>query len=130
VNVYDRSLARLRARHPDVPVTIAYLGSPAVIYRFRGGTAFTHAGPVAEERARAASRDLCRRIAAVSARHGAGFVDTRPAFRREAADRLLHGPRDWQHFNEAGYRLLGRLVADALLEPGIEAPAEQCEDRS
>ena len=36
-------------------------------------------------------------------------------FLREAArQRAIHGPGDWKHFNEDGYRLLGRAIADYL----------------
>ena len=39
--------------------------------------------------------------------------------------RPLHGPRDWGHLNEAGYRLLGSLLAARI----DEQPADACEDR-
>ena len=28
-----------------------------------------------------------------------------------AAKAVIHGPRDWNHFNEAGYRVLGETLA-------------------
>ena len=31
-----------------------------------------------------------------------------------ARTQIIHGPRDWLHFNRIGYTVLGNLVADHL----------------
>lgn len=141
--VYQRSLAWLRRRYPQIPVTVVYIPSPSAVYRFAGpdvvaeeiydpaepqrpghphlssGRAF----PVSAVYAN--SQKICERIRAMSLAQSAGFIDTRPAMRAAAAQQALHGPRDWNHFNEAGYRLLGKLVAaDATAQP-----ADSCDDR-
>jgi hypothetical protein len=122
VHVFDRSLAWLRGRFPEVPVTVVYLGATASLYRFPDGRPMSHGGPVAEERVRAMSAELCSSIRSATLAHRAAFLDTRAAFREETAHRLLHGPKDWYHFNEQGYRLLGQLVAGAL----DTAPKGEC----
>jgi hypothetical protein len=38
----------------------------------------------------------------------------RPALRAAAAKALIHGPRDWNHFNDAGYRVLGETLAKSI----------------
>src|SRR5438876_995145 len=45
---------------------------------------------------------------------GVRFLDIRPALRAAAANALIHGPRDWNHFNDAGYRVLGETLATML----------------
>jgi hypothetical protein len=48
-----------------------------------------------------------------------------PALRAAGARQTLHGPHDWKHLNETGYRLLGALVAQHL----EDRPADACDDR-
>ena len=73
----------------------------------------------------ALSQKTCERIRAASLAHGINFIDTRPAWRKAAAHVPLHGPRDWGHPNEAGYRLLGGLLADRINGQATDA----CDDR-
>jgi hypothetical protein len=37
----------------------------------------------------------------------------------------VHGPRDWRHVNETGYRIIGGLVAKHI----DDRPAVACDDR-
>jgi GDSL-like Lipase/Acylhydrolase family len=130
VLVYERALAWLRRNFPDVPTTVVYIPAPAATYR--------HAGPevVAKdvylpEQSKASGREVivdgpvfqvssvydhsqrvCEKIRGATLKSGVSFIDARPAFRREAARQPIHGPRDWNHPNETGYRLLGSLVAN------------------
>src|SRR5262249_61934849 len=56
---------------------------------------------------------------------GVAFIDARPALRRAAAKAPVHGPRDWNHPNELGYRTLGTLVAEKL----DQRTHDVCDDR-
>jgi hypothetical protein len=122
MSVLAHSLAWLRNRFPEVPVTLVYVPAALSVYHYAAGQVFhcSNAGtgwaPVARiaqrsdrmsEDARKIARDL-----------NLGFVDARPALRAAAAAEAVHGPRDWDHLNEAGYRTLGRLVA-----AGVEPPS-------
>lgn len=141
--VYDRSLAWLRRRFPHVPATVVYIGAPGAVYRYARDPVMSapfydpadhqvighpHASPGRLFPAAAIyanSQKICELIRTVSLAHGTAFIDTRPAFRRAAASTPLHGPRDWGHLNEAGYRLLGTLLAGRINEPAKDA----CDDR-
>jgi hypothetical protein len=116
--VFSRSLAWLRAQFPDIPVLVAYLPSPAVAYRFAGGTASVREGPAAVMRStgvvQAASQSLCQRFRKLALEGGAQFLDARPALRAAAQVAPVHGPLDWDHFNEAGYRALGQALVPAI----------------
>ena len=50
----------------------------------------------------------------ITVAHGARFIDMRPVLRAAAARTVLHGPRDWNHFNDAGYRVLGETLAQTI----------------
>jgi hypothetical protein len=55
--------------------------------------------------------ELVRKIAMANSMD---FIDARPMLRSAAAASLIHGPKDWDHLNETGYRVLGRLVASRV----------------
>jgi len=141
--VFERSLAWFRKRFPDVPTTVVYIPSPAAMYRHAGdkvvsfeiydpsepqvpGHPHVSSGrtfPISAVYAN--SQKICENIRRMSLAQGVGFIDTRPAFRKAAAHQALHGPRDWNHLNEAGYRVLGNLLADRI----GGADADTCDDQ-
>jgi hypothetical protein len=143
VLVYDRSLAWFQRRFPGVPITLVYIPSPGAIYRYPSANVMSAEYYDPNDQPRigrpklrpgrefpasaiyAMSQNICERIRAVSLAHGIGFIDTRPAFRKAGAHTPLHGPRDWGHPNEAGYRLLGTLLAERIDEQARDA----CDDR-
>jgi len=143
VLVYDRSLAWFQQRFPGVPITLVYIPSPGAVYRYSGTDAMSaeyydpndqprvghpHLTPGRKFPASeiyAKSQQICERIRAVSLAHNIAFIDTRPAWRKAAAHVPLHGPRDWGHPNEAGYRLLGNLLASRI----DQSAADVCDDR-
>jgi hypothetical protein len=58
-----------------------------------------------------------RRVAGAA---GFPFIDARPEIAAAAAERLIHGPRDWRHFNRAGYEALTRAILAGLSRPKPE----------
>lgn len=143
VTVFDRALAWLRRTYPAAPATVVYIPSPASVYRHAiaevvgrdvsdqevarkqgrpdliDGRAFPVSGVYAR------SQQICEAIRAASLKNGAGFVDTRPELRAAGARQAVHGPRDWRHLNETGYRIVGGLVAKDL----DGRPGNACDDR-
>jgi len=70
------------------------------------------------------SQRICEKIRAATLPQGVGFIDARPVMRQAGAAQAIHGPRDWNHPNERGYRLLGKLVAEHI----NGHPADACDD--
>src|SRR5262245_22720194 len=120
LRVLDRSLAWLKGRFPGVPTTVVYIPAPASIYRFAGPEIVTKLGRghpiIVTTPATVARRSdmMCRLVHDNSLDHSLGFIDARPALRAAAETRIIHGPIDWDHFNEAGYRVLAGLVLERL----------------
>ncbi len=142
--VYERALAWFRRRFPGIPATVVYIPSPATVYRYAGLQVVSediyvpivsdqeigHMRLVSGRKFPVSSiyegsHAMCERIRAVSLDQGTGFIDARPALRKEASIRAVHGPRDWNHLNEAGYRVLGKLVAEHL----DDRPSDSCSER-
>ena len=118
--VFDVSLDWLR-QHFSAPVTVVYLPSPAAIYRHAESSVDVYVRwPLNEVQAMpaadidAASQRTCERIRELTLARGARFIDMRPALRAAAAGAVIHGPQDWNHFNAAGYRLLGETLARTI----------------
>lgn len=115
--VFDVSLEWLRQNF-SAPVTVVYLPSPATIYRHAETSVdvYTHwplndVQSISATDIYGASQRACERIRELSLARGARFIDMRPALRAAAATTVIHGPQDWNHFNEAGYRVLGETLA-------------------
>ncbi|MEZ5888975.1 MAG: SGNH/GDSL hydrolase family protein [Xanthobacteraceae bacterium] len=142
VAVFDRSLAWFRRHFPNTPTTVVYIPSPAASYRHAGASVtakdFTHhflpdtngssataqGPPFPVSQVYASSQRLCEKIRDASLKEGVSFVDLRPAFRQAGARQAIHGPTDWNHPNETGYRLLGAVVTKHLLDH----PTDACDD--
>jgi hypothetical protein len=118
--VLDRSLNWLRHRFAGVPTTVVYVPSPLSLYHFAGTDVSICRLPVSRFPAATVGRnsdfisDLVQKSATSQ---NIGFLDARPPLRAAADTTVIHGPKDWDHFNEAGYRVLGALVA-AHVMPG------------
>jgi hypothetical protein len=140
VLVFARSISWLRGRFPEVPVTAVYVPSPPTVYRHAGkevhvkevfvpsgpnGPTFRFGFTVPAADIYARSQMTCEKIRAATIAAGAGFIDARPAFRKAAAKAFVHGPRDWNHPNELGYRTLGTLVAGKI----DQSQPDACDDR-
>jgi hypothetical protein len=78
-----------------------------------GGPTYRFSLPASPATIYAKSEMACGKIRDATP-EGVAFIDARPAFRKAAAKALLHGPRDWNHPNELGYRTLGALVAEKI----------------
>ncbi len=123
--VFDLSLGWLRRAFPGAGITMVYIASPAALYRHADALVdvytrwpLNEVRPVPVSEIYAASQRTCEQIRALTLAQGARFIDVRPQLRAAAALGPIHGPRDWNHFNEAGYRVLGETLAR-----GIDAAA-------
>lgn len=123
VLVYERSLAFLRKLLPGAPVLVVYLPAPLSAYRLRGPEVSIQpyvadrATRYSSERVAQSSNAICDLVRAATLAHGAGFLDVRPAIRAAGARDLLHGPRDFKHFNRKGMEALGQAVAERIDRP-------------
>jgi len=116
---YERSLDLLRAQLPETGICVVYVPSPAESYAIAGETLILQVFPGRQHEFSAAvvearSRTLRRRLAQITARVGVRFVDATPRVREASDSRLLHGPKDWRHFNREGYLVLGRVASRCL----------------
>ena len=118
--VFERSLAYLRTLMPETPVLVVYIPSPLASYSLISsdvsfeGSEDLKPGFSPKERIPENSDKMCEMIRAATMSQGAGFLDLRPVIRAGTVHDVLHGPRDFKHFNRKGYEILGKAVAERL----------------
>lgn len=113
------SLAALRDAFPTSEMVVVYLPSPLGTYRLVSETVSNQSHQKRQfefpvEAVAARSNPMCRIVRDAAAATGAGFLDTRPALREVAERQVVHGPKDWGHYNRVGYETLARAIYDYL----------------
>ena len=125
--VFEESLARLRDAWAGTRLCVVYVPSPLASYELVSqevsiqsyeGRGSEYPAALVTQRSDA----IAKRIAEIARAEGVGFVDARPLLREASARALVHGPRDWEHFNRRGYEALARAALQAL---GVSAPPVQ-----
>jgi hypothetical protein len=118
VLVFERSLVFLRKLLPSTSVLVVYLPSPLSSYWLLSPeVSVWRNGHYPKERVAEYSNAICLLIRAATIGQGAGFLDLRPAIRA-----ILHGPRDFNHFNRKGMEVLGQMVAERINQPLAQEP--------
>lgn len=126
--IFEVSLMWLQRAFPDTRITIIQIPSVLSTYRLSGPDVTVefpdHSSTVHSAiNVAARSDEICKRLRDITLGSGASFFDARPAMRALGSQEIIHGPRDWTHFNRSGYTRLGETVASAL---GEEEPPDDC----
>jgi len=66
----------------------------------------------------------CREILKISQKLKISFFDTTKHLRIASSKGFIHGPKDWKHLNESGYRALSDSISQFLLHP--DEPYQNC----
>ena len=120
VLVFERSLVFLGKLLPGTPVLVAYLPSPLSSYRLLGAEVSIQrymtdrAAVYPKQRVAEYSDAICRLIRAATIRQEGFFFDLRAPIRSASLHEVLHGPRDFKHFNRKGMEALGNAVAEQV----------------
>jgi hypothetical protein len=118
--VLDRSLNWLGHRFPGVSTTVVDVPSPLSVYHLdeeEVAYCLSLVDTAPADRIGQNSNLIADLVQKSATSQGLAFLDARPTMRALAATTVIHGPRDWAHFNEAGYRALGALVAAHVTAP-------------
>lgn len=121
--IYKISLMALKQAFPDIRITVVHVPSVLTTYRLPEASVTVefpdHSSTVHSATSVAArSNEICKRLRGITLEAGGDFFDARPAMRELGSQEIIHGPRDWTHFNRTGYTRLGDTVAAVLSEEG------------
>ena len=123
LQVFMESVRQLRSWAPEARITIVYLPSIVSPYQWHDPVHIHQAFPergISEttlEANNARSELLRSRIGTFAMQHALEFVDTTPTIAEIAQEQALHGPDDWRHFNDAGYRVIANVIGDLMAAP-------------
>ncbi len=116
---FEQSLLFLGKELPNSRLCVIYIPSPATSYELGGDQVILQ--PLGKRQhiysVRAVverSRELRGRVQAIARRSHIAFVDATDEVRKGTAPRILHGPRDWRHFNRQDYVVLAAVAAERL----------------
>lgn len=124
--VLEQSVRAARASFARSQLALVYIPSPLSSYAIASERVSMQAHePGAREEYPVGllsprSDAIAKTVAQICSRNGLAFIDARPAVRRAIEHELLHGPRDWKHFNRRGYTVLAEAIVGELarLEAG------------
>lgn len=105
VRFLERALNKIDKTWPDSKKYLVYLPSPLTTYAFMDDNA---------SKRLEISTELEDIVSQAAISNGFSLVDFAPKLREAALTQYLHGPKDWSHFNRAGYELLAQSIAEAL----------------
>jgi len=131
IYVFEQSLLFLAKYFNESAIAVVYIPSPLSSYQWASPTVTiqTGKGPVIFESAsiHERSQEICLKIEAIARKSKFDFADTRQFFRSVALKEPIHGPQDWLHPNEKGYRALAEGVMTAFFEAGKSSGFLGCE---
>jgi hypothetical protein len=117
--VFEEALLYLKRHFSNSAVRVVYVPSPLECYQIASPEVDTEAYEGRRSRYRVEALEHHHRLAVTAVqnateRNGLAFVDATPYLKSASRTGLVHGPRDWQHFNRAGYEALARAVLTVL----------------
>jgi hypothetical protein len=120
VHVFEQSLVRLASFFPQVKIKIIYIPSPVSSYKmvsshihFRGFMQDIDVMETTEIEKR--HTKLCKTIKRVAANHNFSFINSTKSLKKATSKGFVHGPIDWDHFNQRGYKVLSNDLAKLFL---------------
>lgn len=117
--VFEEALLYLKRYFSNSAVRVVYIPSPLECYQIASPEVDIQTYEGRRARYRTEELEDHHRLAVTAARNaternGLAFVDATPYLKSVSRSELVHGPRDWKHFNRAGYEALARAVLTVL----------------
>ena len=112
---------------PESDISIFYLPSVLSTYKIVSSVASFRAnmgkgGIVDTKKLFQRHLEVCQEIFKISQRREVGFFDTTRYLRDASSKGYIHGPKDWNHLNESGYRALSDGISQFILHPDEPYP--------
>lgn len=130
MTILEQSLRQLKQRWPDTRLGMVYVPAVATAYNVVSDTLNIYDTDRGKEYPSAqvlpVSDNICQRVQSVAMRNSIPFVDARPAIRQKAQQQFVHGPVDWLHFNETGYRVLAGEIEKLLVQVQEKSEGTGC----
>lgn len=123
--ILNESLYKIRNLFPNSKIYLVHMTSPAIHYNFVSKqvslqsyrTAFKGYYKTPNEIETLHQR-INIRAKNIASKNNISFVSIHKRFKKKNRDdHLIHGPKDWQHLNEKGYRYLADELCELIQHP-------------
>jgi len=118
-HVFEEGLLYLKRYFSNSAVRVVYIPSALECYQIASPEIDIETYEGRRSRHRVEELERRHRLAVTAVqnateRNGLAFVDATPYLKSASRSELVHGPKDWHHFNRAGYEALARAVLTVL----------------
>jgi hypothetical protein len=127
--VFEKSIENINKFFSTSEIKVIYLPSTLASYElispkvsFRGNLG--DYGIVETKRIKQRHLETCQEIMKITQRLKIDFFDSTKYLLEASSKGFIHGPKDWDHLNEYGYRALSDSISDFLLYPN--KPYQNC----
>ena len=120
--VFEEAIKRIKEKFPNSDLKIIYLPSVASSYNIVSPltsvtTDMGMPGIVDTKTLLQKHLEVCRGILNISQKLKVSFFDTTGYLRKASSKGYIHGPKDWDHLNELGYRAFSDSISHFILHP-------------
>ena len=109
--------SKIRVVYIPAPLSIYQIVSPSVTYDHWTVNLETFEKPyfsVKSSLIKSQSYFLCKKLESAVRKFGFEFLDAKQSLKNTAINHLIHGPKDWAHFNKKGYEALLNGIMEAF----------------
>jgi len=119
VLILRNSLLHLKKTFPESEIYLVYLPSPLSLYNFASESiSFQsyHKRKRLEKSANVYERSnlIFDKVNDIITELNITVIDPRQELRLTASEKLIHGPREWKHFNKLGYSVLSEVIIENI----------------
>ena len=127
--IFEKATLKLKENFPNSALIIIYLPSVLSSYKIVSPIASFRAnmgkgGIVDTKKLVERHFEVCREILHISQNLKVPFFDTTPYMLDASSKGYIHGPIDWDHLNEYGYRVLSDSISQFILH--LDKPYKNC----
>jgi hypothetical protein len=126
---FEQSLVFIRRAMPETRFVLVYVPSVILCYSIASETVSRQPydrslGEFSRSRLQAKNLEMLGHFSRVGADNGMVVIDTTPQLQEAARRMPLHGPHDWNHFNQQGYESFSAAIV-AGLAPILATPVQR-----
>jgi hypothetical protein len=132
---FKQSLRYLKRYYPDSQLAVVYIPSVLASYNIASNNVKISGIETSHKKLNRdiyskvelsnRSDELANKVESIATQQNVAFIDTRPQIRASAALEIIHGPKDWRHFNRKGYEALSLAITCGLIEKNMIKPNKQ-----
>ncbi|MBT5632346.1 MAG: SGNH/GDSL hydrolase family protein [Nitrospina sp.] len=120
--IFERAIKKTKEFFSSSEIKLIYLPSTLTSYKLNSPTVSFRGnmgdGGIADSKNLTQRHlEVCKEILKISQKLNISFFDTTQYLREASSKGYIHGPKDWDHLNESGYRALSDSISEFLLHP-------------